>query len=262
MIILLSPAKTLDFETPVSFSGYTVPVFMSESEGLVSRLRTLSPQDLSALMGLSDRLAVLNSARYASWSADVSLQNARQAVFAFDGDVYEALDGKSLSPDDLAFAQQHLRILSGLYGILRPLDLIMPHRLEMGTRLANARGDDLYAFWGERLANAIRADLSVHAGQVLVNLASEEYFRSVGGLLPGVPVIQPVFEDWRAGKFKVVSFYAKRARGMMARFAVRNRIVGPELLRNFDGGGYVFCPECSSATRWVFRRTSVREDNS
>ena len=254
MIIVLSPAKTLDFATPPTIAEHTQPVLLEQSQMLIRQLRDLSPVEIGKLMGISDKLSVLNVTRYAEWSLPFSVSNAKQAVLAFNGDVYEGLDAAALSPADLRFAQTHLRVLSGLYGSLRPLDLIQPYRLEMGTRLANPRGKDLYAFWGEGITDALNEALRDTASTALVNLASEEYFKSVKPKKLAVPVIQPVFEDWSAGKFKVVSFYAKRARGLMARFAIRKRLVSPAGLKKFSAEGYAYDADSSNEKQWVFRR--------
>ena len=258
MIIVLSPAKSLDFKTPARLATHTLPAFLDQSQLLIERLRTFSPLEISQLMGISDSLAALNSTRYAEWAQPFTSANAKQALLAFNGDVYEGLDAATLSTADLKFAQGHLRILSGLYGVLRPLDLMQPYRLEMGIRLANPRGKDLYAFWGERVVDALNDALLEAKARTLVNLASEEYFKSVKKKTLSVPVIQPVFEDWSgggsAGKYKIVSFYAKRARGLMARFALVERLKKAEGLKTFSAGGYAYAASASDETRWVFRR--------
>ena len=254
MIILLSPAKSLDFESPLTIQEASLPDFLDRSKMLVDRLRRLSPSEIASLMGISDALAALNAGRYAEWTVPYPDGKARQAVLAFNGDVYEGLDARSLAEDDLRFAQRHLRILSGLYGVLRPLDLILPYRLEMGIRLATRQGKDLYAFWGERITDALNAAARAADASAVVNLASVEYFKSVKEKKLAVPVIQPVFEDWSGGRFKVVSFYAKRARGAMARFAIRRRCFEPAELKSFGEDGYAFAAEASDAARWVFRR--------
>jgi cytoplasmic iron level regulating protein YaaA (DUF328/UPF0246 family) len=254
MLIFLSPAKSLDFKTPPHVASFTQPGYLKQSESLVKQLRKLSPADIAKLMDLSDQLALLNFNRYADWSQPFSPENAKQAVLAFDGDVYDGLSAKTLSAEDLAFAQDHVRILSGLYGILKPLDLMQPYRLEMGTRFANKAGKDLYAFWGETLLDAINSELERMARPVVVNLASEEYFKAAVGRKINGTVIQPVFEDWKNGKYKIISFYAKRARGLMTRYAVLNRLSDPEGLKAFDYDGYAFAPESSNDTTWVFRR--------
>ena len=258
MIVVLSPAKTLDFVSLPTLPDTTQPAFLDQSQMLVNLLRKRSPLEFSQLMGISDQLATLNVQRYADWSRPFTAENAKQAVLAFNGDVYEGLDAASLSPADLLFAQEHLRILSGLYGVLRPLDLMQPYRLEMSVRLPSRRGKDLYAFWGERISKALGEALRETGAPALVNLASDEYFKAVQPKRLVVPVIQPVFEDWSggkdSGKFKVVSFYAKRARGLMARFALIERLNDPEGLKSFSAEGYAFVATASDETRWVFRR--------
>jgi hypothetical protein len=254
MLIFLSPAKSLDYKTPPQVATHTQPVFLKQSEILIKQLRKLSPADIANLMDLSDPLALLNFNRYADWKLPFTPENAKQAVLAFDGDVYDGLAAKTLSAADLDFAQQHVRILSGLYGILRPLDLMQPYRLEMGTKFANKGGKDLYAFWGERLLDAINAELEAMPRPVAVNLASEEYFKAAVGRKFKGQLIQPVFEDWKSGKYKIISFYAKRARGLMTRYAVLNRLDEPEGLKEFDYDGYAFAAEASDDKTWVFRR--------
>jgi cytoplasmic iron level regulating protein YaaA (DUF328/UPF0246 family) len=254
MIVVLSPAKSLDFESPSPLVEATQPDFLEHSQRLIDQLREFSPLEIAQLMSISDPLAALNAGRFAQWTRPFTAENAKPAILAFNGDVYEGLDAASLNKADLKFAQQHLRILSGLYGLLRPLDLMQAYRLEMGTRLANPGGKDLYAFWGERLTDALNAALLEVKAKTLVNLASEEYFKAVKGKKLCVPVIQPVFEDWSNGKYKVVSFYAKRARGLMARYAVVERIKQPEALKDFSGEGYQFDASASEPLRWVFRR--------
>jgi cytoplasmic iron level regulating protein YaaA (DUF328/UPF0246 family) len=257
MLIFLSPAKSLDYKTPPQVATHTQPAFLKQSETLIKQLRKLSPADIANLMDLSDPLALLNFNRYADWKLPFTPENAKQAVLAFDGDVYDGLAAKTLSAADLDFAQLHVRILSGLYGILKPLDLMQPYRLEMGTRFANKGGKDLYAFWGERLLDAINAELEAMPRPVAVNLASEEYFKAAVGRKINGQLIQPVFEDWKNGKYKIISFYAKRARGLMTRYAVLNRLDEPEGLKEFDYDGYAFAAEASDDKTWVFRR---RED--
>ncbi len=254
MLIVLSPAKSLDYDTPVNVAKATEPDFIPRSAELVSVLRELSPAALGSLMKISDPLAQLNAARFAGWSETFDRSNARQALLAFDGDVYDGLDARSLDKKQLDWAQRHLRILSGLYGLLRPLDLMQPYRLEMGTKLANPRGRDLYAFWGDQITQALNQAVAAAKSTVLVNLASEEYFKSVRPSLLDVPVVSPVFEDWKGGRYKIISFFAKRARGMMARYAIENGITDPEQLKGFDRDGYAFDDAASGAQHWVFRR--------
>jgi cytoplasmic iron level regulating protein YaaA (DUF328/UPF0246 family) len=252
MLIVLSPAKSLDLETPPTTSLHSTPDFLDHSAQLIERMREFSPAEVGSLMGISDALSALNVARYASWTP--KLAEARQAIMAFNGDVYAGFEARSLQPAQLDYAQSRVRILSGLYGLLRPLDLIHPHRLEMGTRLSTARGKDLYAFWGDTITNGLNRTAREQGAKVLVNLASEEYFKSVKPRQLDVPVIAPVFEDWKNGKYKIISFYAKRARGMLARYAAVNQIRDPQQLKQFDVDGYAFVPEASNDTSWVFRR--------
>lgn len=254
MLIVLSPAKTLDYDTPPTTDIHTLPDFIAHSAELIDTLKQLSPAQIGSLMQISDALAVLNVGRYASWSAKFTKKNAKQAILAFDGDVYEGLDTPSLNVKQLDYAQSHIRILSGLYGVLRPLDLMQPYRLEMGTRLVNPRGKDLYAFWGNLVTEALNQVLAAQKSEALVNLASEEYFKVIKPKLLNAPVITPVFEDWKGGKYKVISFYAKRARGLMVRYAAVNRITQPERLKAFDMEGYAFDAAGSSERTWLFRR--------
>ena len=252
MLIVLSPAKSLDLETPPTTSLHSTPDFLDHSAQLIERMRQFSPAEVGSLMGISDALSSLNVARYASWTPE--LTDARQAIMAFNGDVYAGFAARTLQSDQLDYAQSRVRILSGLYGLLRPLDLIHPHRLEMGTRLSTARGKDLYAFWGDTITDALNRTAGEKNARVLVNLASEEYFKSVRPRQLTVPVITPVFEDWKNGKYKIISFYAKRARGMLARYAAVNQIRDPEQLKQFDVDGYAYVPEASNDKSWVFRR--------
>ena len=254
MLLILSPAKTLDFTSSLPVTTFALPDFLDQSQQLIEQLRDLSPSALASLMGISDSLATLNADRYAAWSLPFSPENARQAVFAFNGDVYEGLQAASLSPSALQFAQGHLRILSGLYGVLRPLDLMQPYRLEMGTRLANERGADLYAFWGERITEQVNLALQAQGDEWLINLASEEYFKAVQVANVQGQIISPVFEDEKAGQYKIISFYAKRARGLMARYLLTRRLREPAELLDFAEQGYRYCAECSTPARPVFRR--------
>ncbi|RZT10781.1 hypothetical protein SAMN05216319_0754 [Duganella sp. CF402] len=252
MLIVLSPAKSLDLETPPTTKLHTQPSFLDHSEQLIHRLREFSPTELGELMDLSDNLSALNVARYASWTKDTS--EARQAVMTFNGDVYDGLDARTLKPAQLDYAQSRIRILSGLYGMLRPLDLIHPHRLEMGTRLDTPRGKNLYDFWGDTIAKALNQTAGEQGAETLVNLASEEYFKSVKPKALELPVITPLFEDWKNGKYKIISFYAKRARGLMARYAAVKGITDPQKLKKFDVDGYAFDKASSDDKTWIFRR--------
>jgi cytoplasmic iron level regulating protein YaaA (DUF328/UPF0246 family) len=252
MLIVLSPAKSLDLDSKPTTKLHTTPQFIDRAAELIRVLKDYSPAQVGELMDISDQLAVLNVTRYASWHPDHS--EARQAVMSFDGDVYGGLDARSLKPKALAYVQEHVRILSGLYGLLRPLDQMHPYRLEMGTKLANPRGKDLYAFWGETVTAALNEALAAQGATALVNLASEEYFRSVKPKLLSVPVVTPVFEDWKNGKYKIISFFAKRARGMMARYAAEKGITDPVKLKKFNVDGYAFDKAASTEREWVFRR--------
>jgi cytoplasmic iron level regulating protein YaaA (DUF328/UPF0246 family) len=254
MLLLLSPAKSLDFQTPPTTDLFSQPDFLVHAAELIVQLRELGPSEIASLMTISDALALLNFHRFAEWDLPFSLVNAKQAVLAFDGDVYDGLDAPTLSEVQLKFAQQHLGILSGLYGLLKPLDLIQPYRLEMGTKLNNQRGKNLYEFWGNLLTDAVNQQITEMSSPVLINLASEEYFRSIQPKRIRGKIIHPVFEDWKDGKFKIISFYAKRARGLMARFAIDNEVQTPEVLKEFATDGYWFESSISDNQRWVFRR--------
>lgn len=254
MLIVLSPAKTLDYATAPAIDAFTLPQFSSQSALLVKTLKQFSVEQIGALMYISHPLAELNAGRFAEWRKVATAPKAKQAVLAFDGDVYRGLQANTLKPAQLHYLQQHVRILSGLYGALRPLDLMQPYRLEMGTPLPNARGKDLYAFWGERVTKELCAAVRREGATALVNLASNEYFKVVQPKRLPVPVITPVFQDWKGDGYKVISFHAKRARGLMTRFAARHDIVEPTGLRDFDDEGYRFSAATSTASTWVFRR--------
>ncbi|MDR6214655.1 cytoplasmic iron level regulating protein YaaA (DUF328/UPF0246 family) [Paracidovorax wautersii] len=255
MLFLLSPAKSLDYDTPLPDGlPHTLPSFPAQTRELIEVLRGLSPQQVASLMDISDPLAALNVGRYAAWSPKYSARNARQAVLAFNGDVYEGLQAQSLSRAELDWAQEHIGILSGLYGVLRPLDWMQPYRLEMGTRLATDAGANLYQFWGARIAEHLNARLQADATPVIVNLASQEYFKSVDRKVLKARVIDCVFEDWKGGQYKIISFHAKRARGLMARYAIQHGVTTPRKLEGFDLEGYAFDAAASSPERLVFRR--------
>jgi len=254
MILILSPAKTLDFESPPPRRSCAQPEFLDDAEELVNKLRRLSKQQLSALMGISDELTERNARRYRDWQRPFTKENARPAVLAFQGDVYQGLAAESFSKADLDFAQKHLRILSGLYGVLRPLDLMQPYRLEMGTKLSTRRGKDLYAFWGSRITESLNEALSGQAQNVLVNLASNEYFKAVRNTELDGRIVTPVFKEKKGDGYRVVAFFAKKARGRMAGFAIHNRITDPEDLKGFSEEGYRFHENLSSENEWVFTR--------
>ncbi|MCX4027820.1 peroxide stress protein YaaA [Endozoicomonas sp. SM1973] len=253
MLAVISPAKTLDFETPPTTPTYTQPELLKHSEVLIKILRQYSPDQLAQLMKLSDKLAGLNAARFNNWHLPFTPNNAKQAVLAFKGDVYTGLEAESFTEKQFEFAQQHLRILSGLYGLLKPLDLIQPYRLEMGTKLENTNGKDLYQFWGEQITQQLSSQLADVKGP-LINLASNEYFKSIKPKLLDTDIITPVFKDWKNGQYKVISFLAKKARGMMVNYLVKNKIKNPEKLKQFDLAGYQYQPDLSSAKEWVFTR--------
>jgi cytoplasmic iron level regulating protein YaaA (DUF328/UPF0246 family) len=260
MLLLLSPAKTLDFDSPLPLPDSTSPQHLGRALELIEVLRLHSQAGVAALMDLSEPLAELNVDRYRAFSPRHTARNSRPAVYAFNGDVYEGLDAASLDPQDMAWAQQHLAILSGLYGVLRPLDRMQPYRLEMGTRLANARGKDLYAFWGREIAEHLDAALREDPQPWIVNLASEEYFKAVDRKVLRAPVLQCVFQDWKGGVWKIISFHAKRARGLMARHAIRERAATPEALQSFCSEGYAFDAAASEPDRLVFRRRLSGQD--
>ncbi|GLS04172.1 UPF0246 protein [Chitiniphilus shinanonensis] len=252
MLMLISPAKTLDYTSPLPTDRHTQPAYLKQATTLVGLLRRRSPAQLAELMSISDPLAVLNVGRFQAWKKPFTPDNARAAVFAFKGDVYEGLDAYALNDAQQGYLAQHLRILSGLYGLLSPFDLIQPYRLEMGTRLENPAGKDLYAWWGDTLARAVN---KLKPG-VVVNLASEEYFKSVGAARLKARLVTPVFEDFKNGQYKIISFHAKRARGLMVRYAAQHAITDPEQLKEFDLEGYAYQAAASGPDRWVFRRAA------
>lgn len=257
MLFLLSPAKTLDYASPIPAVAHTLPAFVQDSVRLIEVLRRKSPQELATLMDISDPLATLNAARYEAWTPKFTERNARQAVLAFDGDVYDGLQARQLKPADLDWAQQHLRILSGLYGVLRPLDWMQPYRLEMGTALQVGSAANLYQYWGSRIAEHLNEVLAADKTPVVINLASQEYFRSVDRKALKARVIECVFEEWKGGGWKVISFSAKKARGLMARYAIMKRVETPRKLENFNLEGYAFDPAASQPERLVFRRRTA-----
>ena len=254
MLFLLSPAKALDYTTPAGHVPHTQPLFTRQAAELVAVMREKSPQDIAALMKLSDALSGLNAARYQAWSPRFTASNSKQAALAFNGDVYGGLDAKTLSAAQLDWAQQHLCILSGLYGVLRPLDWMQPYRLEMGTALVTAQGTNLYQFWGAQIADYLNERAAAEVSPVVVNLASEEYFKSVSRKVLKPRVVSCVFEEWRVDRYKVISFMAKRARGLMVRYAIENQAVVVEQLKGFAVEGYGFDAGASGQDRLVFRR--------
>ena len=259
MLMVISPAKTLDFETPPSTTRFTQPQYLDHSQELITQLRELTPAQIGELMHLSDKLSGLNAARFGSWNPAFTPENAKQALLAFKGDVYTGLQAETLSEKDLSYAQEHLRMLSGLYGLLRPLDLMQPYRLEMGTKLANARGKDLYAFWGTRISEWLNEALAEQGDDLLLNLASTEYFSAVKRSALKARIIDTEFKDWKNGQYKIISFYAKKARGMMSRFVISEQINTPDALKQFDVNGYRYSSELSSDTKLVFLRDSAEQ---
>lgn len=253
MLTVISPAKTLDFESPATTVQYSQPAFLKHSQQLIDGLKKLSVQEVATLMSISDKLAGLNMARYQEWQQPFTSDNAKQAVLAFKGDVYTGLDADSLDQKGLDFAQGHLRILSGLYGVLKPLDLMQAYRLEMGTKFGIKGAKDLYDFWGNQIREALIAE-PAFKDKMLINLASNEYFKAVGAKQLDATVITPIFKDWKNGQYKMISFYAKKARGLMSRFIIDNQIDKPELLKDFDYEGYRFSAEMSKANDLVFIR--------
>ncbi|WP_071871936.1 peroxide stress protein YaaA [Atopomonas hussainii] len=257
MLMVLSPAKNLDYTSAPHTERFTQPEHLEHAQNLINLLRDLAPQDIAELMKLSDKLASLNAVRYAEWSQPFTRKNAKQAVLAFNGDVYTGLDAASLSEDDLDFAQQHLRILSGLYGVLRPLDLMQAYRLEMGTKLANPKGKDLYAFWGKQISQWLNQALAAQGDDILLNLASNEYFSAVKKNALNARIIDVEFRDLKNGQYKIISFYAKKARGLMARFVIEQRITQPEQLKAFNTQGYAYSDEHSCTDKLVFLRDTA-----
>ncbi len=254
MLVVISPAKSLDYETPVKTRKFTQAAFLDDSQKLIATLRHYSPADISGLMSISSALGQLNHDRFNSWALPFDNTNARQALFAFKGDVYIGLDAYSLSSTDISFAQNHLRILSGLYGLLRPLDLIQPYRLEMGSSLKTQSSNSLYEFWGNRITEALNREFERQKKPVLINLASHEYFRSVKEKQLSADVINPVFKDYKSGQYKIISFFAKKARGMMSAYIIRNRLRKPADLLSFDVEGYKYSPKDSTEDMPVFLR--------
>ena len=254
MLMVVSPAKSLDFESPAQSKKFTEPRFLADSKKLVSDLKKLKPEEISELMNISETLGELNFARYANWQMPFDLKNSKQAIFAFKGDVYIGFEAEQFSGHDLNYAQKHLRILSGLYGILRPLDLMQAYRLEMGSRFRNRDGKSLYDLWGSKLTDSLNIELAEQKSKVLINLASIEYFGSVQTDKLDAEIISPVFKDYSNGKYKILSFFAKKARGSMAAYIIKNRIDSPSKLKQFDVDGYRYSEEDSTPSKPVFLR--------
>ena len=254
MLTVLSPAKKLSNECYSDTESPQPPQFLNQSEELVAQLKQMDPVDLMSLMGISENLATLNWERMKSWNKSFKPDNSREAVYSFQGDTYIGLDAETLGSDDLQFAQDNIRILSGLYGILRPLDLMMPYRLEMGTKLKNRLGNNLYEYWNDRLAHSFNKELNSHARNIVINCASVEYFKSIDRPALGAKVITPQFKEIKEGKLRMISFFAKKARGMMARFIIQNRIENEKDILAFNLGGYTFDYSLSTPLEPVFTR--------
>jgi len=254
MLLVVSPAKNLDYESPLATEVYTQPELLEQSQQLIKHCLKLTPVQISSLMGISDKLAGLNAARFGEWSLPFSPENSRQAILAFNGDVYTGLDAKTFTDADFEFAQKHMRILSGLYGLLKPLDLMQAYRLEMGSKLANDRGANLYQFWGEIITDKAKQALAEQGDEFLINLASNEYFKSIKKKNLNAQIITPAFKDWKNGQYKMISFFAKKARGLMARYIIQNQLTNIEQLKEFDLAGYQYSEEFSKGNDWVFTR--------
>ncbi len=257
MLFLLSPAKSLDYESVLPAVTATQPQFVPQSSELIATLKKKTPKQIAELMDLSEALSTLNVERYKAWTPVFTPQNARPAVLAFNGDVYEGLDAKTLKPKDLQWAQDHVAILSGLYGVLRPLDLMQPYRLEMGTSIKHGKQNNLYQFWGSQIADYLNQQLAGQKNPLIVNLASQEYFKAVDRKTLQARVIECVFQDHKNGQYKIISFFAKRARGLMARYAIQHKASSVEHLQAFNLEGYAFAPDVSEADSLVFRRHLV-----
>lgn len=253
MILVISPSKTLDFSGSIS-DKYTNPDFLDDSHKLITILRKLKVQDIAELMDLSEKLSQLNWQRYHDFTLPFSLENARQAIYAFKGDVYDGLAVEGFGASDINHANEHLRIISGLYGLLKPLDLIQPYRLEMGTKLANKNGKDLYKFWGDKITEKLNDSLEKDGSNILVNLASEEYFKAVNKRLLKGEIVTPVFKEKKGKEYKIISFFAKKARGKMVGYILKNRIKNGDAIKNFNEDGYEFNPKISSDKELVFVR--------
>tara|TARA_Y100000590_G_scaffold190409_1_gene216679 strand:+ start:13838 stop:14611 length:774 start_codon:yes stop_codon:yes gene_type:complete len=254
MLTLLSPAKKLDFSETNILSQFSQCDFLDKSQILVDKTREMSLSELKTLMKISDKLAETNSERYKNWTTPFTKENAKQAILTFKGDTYVGLNAENFSGKEFKYAQDHFRILSGLYGLLRPLDLIQPYRLEMGTKLENPNGRDLYKFWGDEITKKLNDTLRGHATKVILNCASVEYFKSVNNNTLDATIVSPVFKDIKNGEAKIISFFAKKARGMMARFVIQNRIDRPDDILTFDEAGYSYCQSQSTSGKPVFIR--------
>ena len=258
MLIVVSPAKTLDYETPPKIREFSQPDYLDDSQQLVTRMRQFTAPQLSKLMGVSDKIADLNVDRFKNWNPKFTQKNAKQSVLAFKGDVYTGLDAESFSAKDFKFAQKHLRVLSGLYGLLRPLDLMQPYRLEMGTKLDTDHGKNLYDFWGSTITEGLNAQLKKTKSKYLINLASNEYFKAVKPKELDAEVITPAFKEYKDGEYKMIGFFAKKARGMLSRYIIQNQLTDPEDIKSFSEEGYKYNKKLSKGNNWVFTRASKK----
>ena len=254
MLIVISPAKTLDYDTPPKTKVFTTPDYLGQSQQLINRLRNFSSLDISDLMKVSAKIADLNFDRYESWKKPFTEKNAKQSILAFKGDVYTGLDAETFKADDFKFAQNHLRVLSGLYGLLRPLDLMQPYRLEMGTKLKTDKGNNLYEFWGSDITEGLNKQLKKIKSDTLINLASNEYFKSVKPKELNAEIITPAFKEFKNGEYKMIGIYAKKARGLLSRYIIQNKLNDPEDIKAFSEEGYRFNKSLSKGNNWVFTR--------
>lgn len=257
MLIVISPAKTLDYATPPTTKKFTIPDYLDDSQELINRVRNYSTLDISEIMSVSTKIAELNFERFKDWHTPFTPENAKQAVLAFKGDVYTGLDAETLKVTDFTFAQKHLRILSGLYGLLRPLDLMQPYRLEMGRKIATDRGKNLYEFWGNTITEGLNKQLKKTKSEYLINLASNEYFKAVKPKLLNAEIITPVFKDYKNGDYKMMGVYAKKARGMLSRYIIQNQLKDIESIKDFSEDGYRFNKKLTDGNTWVFTRKQV-----
>ena len=254
MLIVISPAKTLDYETPPKTKVFTTPDYLGQSQQLINRLRNFSSLDISDLMKVSAKIADLNFERYESWKKPFTEKNAKQSILAFKGDVYTGLNAETFKANDFKFAQNHLRVLSGLYGLLRPLDLMQPYRLEMGTKLKTDKGKNLYEFWGSDITEGLNKQLKKIKSDILINLASNEYFKSVKTKELNAEIITPAFKEFKNGEYKMIGIYAKKARGLLSRYIIENKLNDPEDIKSFKEEGYRFSKQLSKGNNWVFTR--------
>ena len=254
MLIIISPAKTLDYKTPITIQGESKAPFLKESQQLIKELKKLNPNDISELMKVSSKIAYLNHDRFAEWQLPFPSGTTRQALLAFKGEVFNGIDAYSFSQEEIDYAQNHLRMLSGLYGVLRPLDMMMPYRLEMGTKLAQGKNKNLYEFWGEKITQKVQESIDEQNEKVLVNLASSEYYKSVKAANLKAKIITPIFKEAKGDQYKVIAIFAKKARGLMSRFIIQNRIENPEEIKLFDAAGYFFNETLSTTTEFIFTR--------